>query len=175
MQAAAAGVTQGPNWPHCQHLLGFILNRDLNSARFLWKRIPAAVKSDEGSGGAELAAAWRVAQCMWRHDRPGVHAALRAFSWSPDVAPLAAAVADDYAARMFKLLSTAYSTISVANAAAFLGLSEAKTIEFTTARSWELDSTAGMLMVRSRMAVQKSRASLGRLQSLTEFVFHLEH
>lgn len=51
------------------------------NAKFLWKRIPSGVKM----GDYELQNMWRVGQCMWRRDWPGVHEALN-FEWSNYVA-----------------------------------------------------------------------------------------
>ncbi len=40
----------------------------------------------------ELVAAWKIVQCMWKHDHAGVYAALRAYSWASDVQQVVAAV-----------------------------------------------------------------------------------
>lgn len=59
-----------------------------NSARFLWKRIPAAVKQSQ----PELVAAWKIGQCLWTYDYAGVHDALRSYSWSPAVHQIVTAI-----------------------------------------------------------------------------------
>ncbi|EOY12204.1 Uncharacterized protein TCM_030771 [Theobroma cacao] len=46
-QVAAEGVAFRDEWPFAIHLLGHIYADDINSARFLWKSIPAAIKESQ--------------------------------------------------------------------------------------------------------------------------------
>lgn len=171
LELAASGLEKPDDWPYVIHLLGYIYVSDLSSARFLWKRIPANVKQNH----PELIAAWKIGQCMWTYDHAGVHEALRSYSWSPAVKQLVAAIAEDYSRRIMKLLSTAYSTISVSDAARFLGLTEDETIRCTMQEGWTLDSVSKMLIVQSASPVAEQTLDSSNLQNLTEYVFHLEH
>lgn len=49
-----------------------------NSARFLWKSIPSAIKENQ----PEVVAAWKIGQRLWMRDYAGVHEAIRGFDWS---------------------------------------------------------------------------------------------
>lgn len=60
-----------------------------NSARFLWKKIPAAIKE----GRPEVVAVWRIGQKLWTRDYVGVYEAIREFSWTPEVQPIVASFA----------------------------------------------------------------------------------
>lgn len=171
LELAATGEAKPADWPYALHLLGHILLNDLNAARFLWKRTPQRVKDAD----AELAAAWRVAQRMWQRDRAGVYDAIAAHRWAAHAAPLVAAIREAHCARMFALLSKSYATIRVADVAASLGLSQPAAVAFTTARGWRHDAAAGMLTVHRGVAPTEQKTSLGHLQNLTEYVFHLEH
>lgn len=44
------------------HLIGYLILRDLDAARFLWKRIPPACKAAD----TELARVWAIGKCMVR-------------------------------------------------------------------------------------------------------------
>lgn len=57
-----------------------------NSARFLWKSIPPAIKD----GQPELIAAWKIGQKLWVRDYGGVHEAIHGFDWSQQVQGLVA-------------------------------------------------------------------------------------
>ncbi|KAI5059311.1 hypothetical protein GOP47_0025630 [Adiantum capillus-veneris] len=168
---AAKGLEKPSDWPYPIHLLGYIIVSDLNGARFLWKRIPAAVKQSQ----PELVAAWKIGQCLWTYDYAGFHNALQYFPWSPAVQQIVNAIKDDYSRKNFKLLSTAYSTISVADAAKFLGLTESETIKTTTQIGWTLDPASNMLTVLPAVSVAAQKLDSSKLQDLTEYVFHLEH
>nr|GMD92866.1 COP9 signalosome complex subunit 8 [Ipomoea batatas] len=75
------GIAFQDEWPYAIHLLGHLYNNDINSARFLWKTIPAAIKE----GRPELVAVWKIGQKLWTRDYAGVHEALRDYEWSPEV------------------------------------------------------------------------------------------
>ncbi|XP_060973337.1 COP9 signalosome complex subunit 8 isoform X1 [Cannabis sativa] len=87
LQVAAEGVPYQDEWPYAIHLLGHIYSDDTNSARFLWKSIPAAIKDNQ----PELLAAWKIGQKLWVRDYGGVHEAIRGFDWSQQVQGLVAA------------------------------------------------------------------------------------
>ncbi|KAJ7519797.1 hypothetical protein O6H91_20G055800 [Diphasiastrum complanatum] len=171
LELASKGGELPEDWPYVIHLLGHILVSDLNSARFLWKRIPASVKQNQ----PELLAAWKIGQCMWTHNYSGVHEALHNFEWSHDVRPVVGRIAEDYSGRIFRLLSTAYSTISVTDAASYLGLSINDTIIFTGKNGWGFDPSSQMLTVHPLVTTVEQKLDASNLQSLTEYVFHLEH
>ncbi|MCO5574561.1 hypothetical protein L7F22_028349 [Adiantum nelumboides] len=168
---AAKGVEKPSDWPYAIHLLGHIVISDLNGARFLWKRIPADAKQTQ----PELTAAWKIGQCLWTHDYAGVHDALQCYPWSPAVQQIVNVIKDDYSRKNFKLLSTAYSTISVADAAKFLGLTESETVKSTTQNGWTLDPASNMLTVVPAVNLAAQKLDASKLQDLTEYVFHLEH
>lgn len=171
LELAAKGLEKPGDWPYTIHLLGHIYISDLNSARFLWKRIPETVKQSQ----PEVVSAWKIGQCLWTYDYSGVHDALQSYTWSPAVQQVITAFREDYLMKNMKLLSTAYSTISVSDAAKFLGLTEAETIKCTTQAGWMLDPTSNMLTVEPAITVVAQKLDSSKLQNLTEYVFHLEH
>lgn len=91
---------------------------DRNNARYLWKRIPQAIKSVSRlalefyfllfswlsalvdwrmlrcfsycciQANPELAAIWAVGQRIWQRDFPGIYTAIAAFQWSESILPV---------------------------------------------------------------------------------------
>ncbi|EOY24194.1 Cop9 signalosome complex subunit 8 isoform 2 [Theobroma cacao] len=195
LQVAAEGVAFQDEWPFAIHLLGHIYVDDINSARFLWKSIPAAIKESQ----PELVAAWKIGQKLWTRDYAGVYDAIRGFDWSQETQVLVASFSELYTKRMFGLLLSAYSTISIQDAAQFLGMSEddatnyirtfvlpvhAKCINLETLnkfgkdalrQGWTVDPVSQMLTVKKQAIVREQKLDPGKLQCLTEYVFHLEH
>uniref|UniRef100_A0A804RMP3 CSN8/PSMD8/EIF3K domain-containing protein n=1 Tax=Zea mays TaxID=4577 RepID=A0A804RMP3_MAIZE len=107
LQAASKG-TNTDEWPYSVHLLAHLYINDLyairrpcprffpillmpwcccdlgvsrNSARFFWKSLPQEVKDTR----PELAAVWRIGQCLWNRDYAGVNTAAQGFEWGPDL------------------------------------------------------------------------------------------
>ncbi|KAK4739694.1 hypothetical protein R3W88_003391 [Solanum pinnatisectum] len=171
LQGAAEGIEFQDEWPYAIHLLGHIYSNDINSARFLWKNIPAAIKEAR----PEVVAVWRIGQKLWTRDYVGVHEAIRGFSWSPEVQPFVASFAELYKKRMFELLLSAYSTISTQDSACFLGMNENDATNYVLQQGWALDSASQMLTVKKQAVTTEQKLDPSKLQRLTEYVFHLEH
>ncbi|XP_026119376.1 E3 ubiquitin-protein ligase TRIM63-like [Carassius auratus] len=69
---------------YSQLLVLYLLNNDMNNARYLWKRIPQAIKT----ANPELAAIWAVGQRIWQRDFPGIYTAIDACQWSENILPV---------------------------------------------------------------------------------------
>ncbi|XP_077248679.1 COP9 signalosome, subunit CSN8 [Tasmannia lanceolata] len=171
LQVAAQGIIFQEEWPYAIHLLGHLYANDVNSARFLWKSIPSTVKENH----PEIVAAWKIGQCVWTRDYAGVYKAIHGFEWSPDVLGLVMAFSENYTRRMFELLLSAYSTISVTDTAQFLGMSEEDATNYVLQHGWSVDPSSGMLTVKRQPIVTHQKLDPSKLQCLTEYVFHLEH
>eukprot|EP00262_Sarcandra_glabra_P007023 TRINITY_DN19591_c0_g1_i1.p1 TRINITY_DN19591_c0_g1~~TRINITY_DN19591_c0_g1_i1.p1 ORF type:complete len:198 (+),score=20.64 TRINITY_DN19591_c0_g1_i1:116-709(+) len=171
LQVASQGIVFQEEWPYSVHLLGHIYIHDVNSARFLWKSIPLAIKENS----PEIVAAWKIGQRLWMRDYAGVYDAIREFNWSPDVLGLVTAFSESYTEKMFQLLLSAYSTISVTDTAHFLGMSEEDATNYALRHGWILDPTSRMLTVKKQPVASEQKLDPSKLQRLTEYVFHLEH
>ncbi|KAB2039170.1 hypothetical protein ES319_D03G195200v1 [Gossypium barbadense] len=171
LQVAAEGVPFRDEWPFAIHLLGHIYIDDINSARFLWKSIPPAIKESQ----PEVVAAWKIGQKLWTRDYAGVYEAIRGFDWTQQTQVLVAAFSELYTKRMFELLQSAYSTISIQDAAQFLGMSEEDASNYVLGQGWTVNPTSRMITVTKQAIVKEQKLDPGKLQRLTEYVFHLEH
>jgi hypothetical protein len=72
----------------------------------------------------ELQAAFRLLQCLWNKHYEATWESLRAFEWSPEVAPLVEALAARLQAETLQLLGQAYVCIHPSKAASLLGVAE---------------------------------------------------
>jgi hypothetical protein len=59
-----------------------------NNARFLWKRIPAAVKQADN----ELSNVWQLVVHAWKREQPLFHKKIKETFWSDSLKPLINAV-----------------------------------------------------------------------------------
>ncbi|WOK97338.1 hypothetical protein Cni_G06046 [Canna indica] len=84
-------------------------------------------------------------------------------------------VSENYTKKMFQLLNSAYSTISVGDVAHFLGMTEDNATNYALQQGWTLDSSSKMLTVKKPKMVAEQKLDPSKLQRLTEYVFHLEH
>ncbi|KAJ7344649.1 hypothetical protein JRQ81_000599 [Phrynocephalus forsythii] len=110
---APGGIATPP--VYAQLLALYLLHNDMNNARYLWKRIPPAIKS----ANPELGAIWTVGQRIWQRDFPGIYTAIAAHQWSESIQPIMEALRDATRRRAFGLVSQAYTSICADDFAAF--------------------------------------------------------
>ncbi|CAA0395173.1 Proteasome component (PCI) domain [Arabidopsis suecica] len=171
LQVASEGIEYHDDWPYAIHLLGYFYVDDCDSARFLWKRIPTAIKERK----PEVVAAWGIGQKLWTHDYAGVYEATRGYDWSQEAKDMVAAFSDLYTKRMFQLLLSAYSTITIHDLALFLGMTEDDATTYVVENGWTVDAASQMASVKKQAVKREQKVDSSKLQRLTEYVFHLEH
>jgi len=153
-------------------LLAYYILNDLNSARFLWKRIPSEIRASN----TELQAIWTVGKHLWPATRnyPEVYNSLRAVDWHPQYAILVSALEEAFRERTLQLISRAYSMISLKDCANLVGLSDEEMLAFATSLGWDYDDTSNYLRPVKKKVEQEERTSLEQLQQLTEYIVFLE-
>uniref|UniRef100_A0A8C4KBM6 COP9 signalosome complex subunit 8 n=1 Tax=Dromaius novaehollandiae TaxID=8790 RepID=A0A8C4KBM6_DRONO len=125
-----------------QLLALYLLHNDMNNARYLWKRIPPAIKS----ANAELGAVWSVGQRIWQRDFPGIYTTISAHQWSETIQPIMEALRDATRRRAFGLVSQAYTSIVADDFAAFVGLPVEEAVKGVLEQGWQADSSTRMVM-----------------------------
>lgn len=157
------------DWPCALHLLGHIYNGDLEDARLLWKRIPAAQQQEP-----EADAVWRLLQFCWNRHYVGTWQALQAHQWSAQVQPLIDALVERTRHRMVKLLASAYSQVSPARAAQLLGVSEADARQLAQSVGWGQSDDGSVLQPREPGGDGAELDSREALERLTQYMVQLE-
>ncbi|KAL8155944.1 COP9 signalosome complex subunit 8 [Apium graveolens] len=171
LQGAAEGFAYNEDWPFAIHLLGLIYIDDINSARFVWKNVPRVVKENR----PEVSAAWKIGQRLWTRDYAGVYEAIREFNGSPEAQAFVDSFSEVYTKRMFQLLLSAYSTISIQDTALFLGMNEEDATNYVLQHGWNVDPASAIFTVKKHAIITEQKLDPSKLQRLTEYVFHLEH
>ncbi|CAH1249842.1 COPS8 [Branchiostoma lanceolatum] len=157
---------------YCQLLAVYLLQKDLNNAKYLWKRIPLAIKN----ANAELVAIWAVGKKMWQRDFPAIYTSLSAYQWSAEIKQIMAAVAESVRSRACDLVARAYSSISAEDLAAFLGLSVDDSVKAVVERGWQADPQTRMITPKKPAPVAvPPRESSQHLQQFTDLVAFLEN
>ena len=152
------------------HLAALLLTEQLDSARFLWRRLPAEAKAH-----AELCALWEVGKAMWRKDHGATVAAIGGFAWSaPLLAMLMERLRAELLERAFRRCVGAYSLVSAANLAANLGVPEQKIHEMAAAAGWTTDAESGAYVPSAPEPAAAKPALLAQLELLTSYVAHVD-
>ncbi|KAI0212014.1 COP9 signalosome complex subunit 8, partial [Lamellibrachia satsuma] len=154
-----------------QLLAIYLLQNDLPSAKFLWKRIPQTIKTENG----ELLQIWTLGQKMWQRDLPGTYEALHK-DWSDNVKSIMAAIQEATRNRVFSLVARAYSYIRAEELASFLGMSVNEAVLAAVSHEWTADSNTGMITPKiQETPPEPPIPSEQQLARLTDFVAFLEN
>ncbi|KAF0373961.1 COP9 signalosome complex subunit 8 [Gigaspora margarita] len=151
-------------------MLGYLLEQDLPSARFLWKRLGENVKGSS----KELRLIWDVGIALWQRDYDNVYKLIDSKTWSPVIAPLMEQLGENLRERMLVLLSEAYSSITIDDVGRYLGLPREKVLSVTNEREWAIDLSTDMLQPKKIVQDTPQSISLANFSQLTDLVIHLE-
>jgi len=150
-------------------LAAYLLSERLDDARFLWKRLPAALRESD----PELGAQWAIGRAMWLKDAAAAQAAMRAHAWSPLVAPLVAQLQREHVARMFGQVAKAYTHVSAESLAHSLGIPVQAVHEMATAANWTTDAESGAYVPVAEETAAKA-PFIQKLERFTEYIAHVE-
>ncbi|KAH3754169.1 hypothetical protein DPMN_188832 [Dreissena polymorpha] len=152
-------------------LLGcYFLQNDLCNAKFLWKRIPAAIKTTS----PELSHIWLVGQKTWQRDFPGIYEALQR-EWTEPYREIMAAVLDATRRRAFHLVSKAYSWINVEDFSTYVGLPVNEAVKAAQDKGWTADPHTRLVQpVKTVAEIDPVLPNEQQLSVLTDYVSFLE-
>lgn len=162
---------------YAQLLALYILTDDLISAKFLWKRIPAGIKTDND----DLKTIWDIAVNLIRRTPAAVYFLIREREWPPHVKTIMNRIADRVREQQITLISNAYSDIRVEDLTKLTGsLNEAEALKLVADLKWTVDPVSQTVRPckrdRSPRSVDEDRElSQEQLQKLTEYVAFLEN
>ncbi|EEB10874.1 COP9 signalosome complex subunit, putative [Pediculus humanus corporis] len=170
LENAASGATVSPQL-YSQLLAIYLLQNDLNNAKYLWKRIPQSIKTTH----PEIFNIWKVGQKMWQRDFPGIYEALNR-QWSNDVAEIMQKLLEKTHQRAANLVATAYSSLSVDALAAFTGLSIEEAIQQGLDAGWQIDRETNIVKpCRPVNNIVQVVSCEDQISKLTDFVSFLEN
>ncbi|XP_061548326.1 COP9 signalosome complex subunit 8 [Phycodurus eques] len=157
---------------YAQLLALYLLHNDMNNARYLWKRIPQAIKA----ANPELAAIWTVGQHIWQRDFPGIYSSIAAYQWSETILTVMEALQESTRQRAYRLVAQAYTSINAEDFAAFVGYSVEEAVKGVVNQGWQADPTTRMVMPKKPDPPPVSSVpNEQQLARLTDYVAFLEN
>jgi len=156
------------------YMIALFLCDDLNEARFLSKRIPIQhLQSDP-----LIISSYTLLRAVYTRNYQKIYTVFDSAPWSEEIYPLVVRFRDYFRHRTLVILSRAYTTISPALAAMYLGFTtEEKLSEYVKPKGWE-PAEAGLLKP-VRMEIGEvgtecdAEGSDMRISVLSGFVTHL--
>ncbi|TYZ68568.1 hypothetical protein PybrP1_006095 [[Pythium] brassicae (nom. inval.)] len=155
---------------YASFLLVLLLAEDLNGARFLWKRIPATLKSESET----LCKTWGIGKALWQRDFAAAYNAMDQ-PWPQELQALVELLRASTRESTAELLSAAYSTISTHDAAQALGFAQPNDLlEYCASLQWEVDTAEQFVRPKARSPARRDTTGLEQLETLSKYVLHLE-
>ncbi|KAE8896407.1 hypothetical protein PF005_g7514 [Phytophthora fragariae] len=158
---------------YASYLLTVLLANNLNDARFLWKRIAPEIKQSS----EELRAVWDIGTALWQRNLAAAYAAMD-YDWSPSLQGLIEALKTATREGTAELLSLAYSTISVSDAALALGFARHEdAVQYCSSLNWEVSEADQLILPKPLGNVRRGPSTvvdLNQLDTLSKSVLHLE-
>ncbi|KAI9020236.1 COP9 signalosome [Phycomyces nitens] len=152
------------------YLLGYCLINDLDSARFLRKRILAR----DNIRKQEVDFAWKICAALWDHQYSQVYNAFNAFPWSEPVQSLVASLQENTRERMLATVANAYTTINVADALYYFGMPENELVPVLQSKGWSYDTSSKILTPLKPELKAQDISSIDKFSSLADMILHLE-
>ncbi|CAH1391823.1 unnamed protein product [Nezara viridula] len=153
-----------------QLLAIYLYQNDLCNAKFLWKRIPNNIKTQN----PELGNIWAVGKAMWLRDAVEIHKTLNNTHWSDNVSSIIKALKDRIKERGIRLIGRAYSSINADVMGSLLGMSSIEAVALAKEKDWQIDGTS----IKPKQISQISpplTSTEHQLHKLTSFVSFLEN
>eukprot|EP00163_Fabomonas_tropica_P029645 TRINITY_DN6430_c0_g1_i1.p1 TRINITY_DN6430_c0_g1~~TRINITY_DN6430_c0_g1_i1.p1 ORF type:complete len:212 (+),score=9.88 TRINITY_DN6430_c0_g1_i1:202-837(+) len=159
----------------------YLIQGDLNSARFLYKRLPPSVREKE----VEIDALWRLGTVLWlRQDadiftlEPEVRQGLPSSQWSEHIAPLVTRILQAVRERSLDVISRAYTNIQLADIARRTGMTTNDAATLVQSMGWQIGGDGQVTpQPKTTQDVDFSildSIDMSHLQTLTEHVVALE-
>ncbi|CAH0520335.1 unnamed protein product [Peronospora belbahrii] len=158
---------------YASYLLLVLLSRNLNDARFLWKRI--AIETKERS--EELQNVWEIGKALWKRNLAAAYGAMD-YDWSPLLQGLVESLKTSTRENTAELLCLAYSSISITDVALALGFARHEdALHYCLSLNWNVSEEDQLVWPKSMASVRRSHAAgvdLAQLDTLSKMVLHLE-
>jgi len=138
----------------------------LDNARYLWKRTPKAYKTDE------YKALWDVAKAMSKKEYHAIYSSFSSRKWSEANAVHVKILSDTFRFKTWKLISTAYSSISAEKAASLVGETKEDTIKKAKGYNWTVEGD--YILPKPIPTPKVQSVGIEQLNQLTEYVIWLE-
>ena len=157
-------------WVYSAQILCFLVADQINDARFCWKRVPRNL-----AGSEEIQGVRGLLEALWEKDYVRFHGLTQSRQWSDLLSSLVAALVEATRSRTIRVVSEAYTTISLNDLAKFLSCTGDVAAKVAESHAWALDASTGMLKVTPPSRAQGStQIPENSLEEMTKYVVHLD-
>ncbi|DAZ97158.1 TPA: hypothetical protein N0F65_004772 [Lagenidium giganteum] len=155
---------------YASYLVVLLLSKNLNDARFLWKRIAPETKQ----ASAPLKAVWEIGKALWTRNIARAYEMMDQ-PWPGELQQLIGHLRVSTRASMAELLSVAYSKLSFNDAAQALGFAQQQDlVAYCEDLKWQVHTSEQLLQPEPLAHNPSHSITLQQLDDLAQHVLHLE-
>ncbi|KAI7898913.1 COP9 signalosome [Cokeromyces recurvatus] len=151
------------------YLASYILIHDLQSARYLHKRILI-----NNASSPEIDAIWRVIVDVIKKNYQQLYKDLDDYSWSEIMQLLIEHIKQDVREESFQLISNIYTSIELSQASTYFGLSDKEVLNELTARGWSYNESTQILYPIKPSSVSKKIINTDNFEKIADIILNLE-
>mmetsp|Transcript_1639 Transcript_1639/g.2782 ORF Transcript_1639/g.2782 Transcript_1639/m.2782 type:complete len:239 (+) Transcript_1639:122-838(+) len=160
---------------YAKYMICFLLEADLNGAKYLWKRAPENFK--ESCSGGDFVRIWEIGKALWADDVTGSLSMLSK-DWSPSIVGLVATLKETIIASYFALVAKAYQVIQIDRLAKLLLISNEEAIQRAESLHWKTDISSGifypLVLAKTIDDAFLGNENVALMERVTRFAAHFE-
>ena len=161
-----AAASESPHPQPTLHLLSLLLQNDLSEARFLWRRLPASLKSQPLT-----AAAWSLGRAIWTRNWAVFYQIARSNDWH-DAKPLVDALLEMTKKRTTDATARAFVNVKAERVGEWTGCDYEGVKGICKEQGWDMDG--GFVKIERKEQEGRERKEFERLEVLTGQLVRLQ-
>ncbi|KAI9475452.1 MAG: COP9 signalosome [Benjaminiella poitrasii] len=154
------------------YLASCILNHDLQTARYVRKRILINHASSPETDGI-----WRVIVDLIQKNYTQLYQDLDGYGWSDTMQLFVERIKQDTREKVFRMMAEAFTSIELQQASSWFGLSSEQVLEELIKRGWTLDQSTQLLYPikpASTTTTTTSITSSNNFEKIADIILNLE-
>ncbi|KAI8068393.1 COP9 signalosome [Gongronella butleri] len=156
-------------------LASYIITNDLQSTRFLRKRMLATASSQGWTISDETNRMWAVCAALLKSDYASAYTTLNdTTNWRPELQQMVQDILASLRERMIVKLSQLYETLSLDDTTTYFGMDETKLVAALTAEGWTYDTSTRLFTTKQPDATPRVQSSFQQLSGIANIVLHLD-
>lgn len=157
---------------YAQLLAVYLLNNDLQNAKFLWKRIPEQTKNSS----SDLKEIWKIGKLLLQRKTSQVYPLIDSYQWPNFLVNIVKELKEETMKQTLNLIQKSYSYISIDAFKKMLYItSDEQLLEILSTMGWQLDGDEGILITKTQPVFQSLSSNQDHLEKLVLHVTFLEN
>eukprot|EP00455_Lapot_gusevi_P022587 TRINITY_DN2352_c0_g1_i1.p1 TRINITY_DN2352_c0_g1~~TRINITY_DN2352_c0_g1_i1.p1 ORF type:complete len:218 (+),score=78.41 TRINITY_DN2352_c0_g1_i1:64-654(+) len=154
----------------CRLLASYLALHQMENARFLWKRIPDAVKKSNN----QIHGLGQLLFFQSKKQYAEFFGILNEHNWNPEMAAIVPALRESTAARNQLLIAKSFSAVDLSTVSTLLGLAPEAALAHVQGLGWNFVAAKSVVIPTRPAPSREQQIQLNQIDQLTDYIVHLE-